>query len=89
MNLSPIDRAISTRSFNLTDVIHRICRRVQAGDTREAEKITQEEFAPPAGYSQATLPITRAENAYIGEVIQSNPKVVIQVIDPNTSRRVR
>ncbi len=89
MNLSPIDHAVSTRSFNLTDVTHRVCQCVQEGDTRKAERIIQEEFAPPEGHAYAILPITRAENAYIREVIQSNPKVIIQVIDPNTSRRVR
>ena len=75
-----IQKAVETRSFNITDSVHELVRCAKKGKLSEAREIIQD-MKPPDGYNEACLPVTRYEYPSVRLVIRHNPSVVLIIID--------
>jgi hypothetical protein len=84
-----IQKAIDTRTFNIGDAVHRVCKLVSQGSIQEARDAFHNEFVPPVGYSEAILPITLAEYGYIRSVEESNKGVEIHVFHTKHNESIK
>ena len=72
-------KSINSRTFNISDVVQKICILVSQGHIQKARHVFRNEFVPPVGHSEAVLPITSAEYEYIRSVEEYNKGVKICV----------
>lgn len=78
--MNSLQKAIESRSFNITDSVHKIIRLTGKGNLVEAREEMQD-MRPPKGHSKAVLPITQDEYKSIKLVARHNPSVCVFVMD--------
>ena len=87
--MTPYYQSINSRTFNINEVVQKICTLVSQGHIQKARHVFQNEFAPPVGHSEAVLPITSAEYEYIRAVEECNKGVEIYVFHTQHNNPVK